>query len=143
LADISNIGDTDFVAEVKNCGKFLASLVAHIASCQPKAAPFFPFKIRMPCIRAKPVPTALTDPDSPLRRERSANNPIGYRHLEIIVAFDALNRLTTTLSDSSKGSNMNFLFNFTGWAFHRHHDILLVGHNWYDEAYHDPGATLC
>ena len=43
----------------------------------------------------------------------------------MIVAPDALNRLVANLSDSS--SNMNLLLSFTGWAFHRHHDIRLVG----------------
>ena len=65
-----------------------------------------------------------------LHREWPANNPIGYQYLEIIVAFDALNRLATTLSDSSKSSNMNLLFSFTGRAFHRHHNIAFVGHHW-------------
>jgi hypothetical protein len=46
----------------------------------------------------------------------------------MIGAPDALNRLTATLSDSSNGGNVNLLFGFAGWAFYRHHNIVLVGH---------------
>jgi hypothetical protein len=38
----------------------------------------------------------------------------------MIAAPDALNRLVTHLGESSTGSNVNLLLDFTGWAFHRH-----------------------
>jgi hypothetical protein len=46
----------------------------------------------------------------------------------MIGAPNALNSLTTTLSDSSNGGNVNLLFGFAGWAFYRHHNMVLVGH---------------
>ena len=63
-----------------------------------------------------------------LRRERSANNPIGYRYVDMIAARDALNRPVVNLYESSTGRNMNLLLGFAGWAFHRHHNIAFVGH---------------
>jgi hypothetical protein len=46
----------------------------------------------------------------------------------MLVATDAWNCLVAHLSDSSLGGNMNLLLGFTVLAFHRHHDIVLVGH---------------
>jgi len=46
----------------------------------------------------------------------------------MIVAVDALNRLVPHLCTVSAGGNMNLLFDSTVLAFHRHHDIALVGH---------------
>ena len=45
------------------------------------------------------------------------------------VAPDAWNRLVAHLCESGTGSNMNLLLSFTAWAFHRHHNIVLVGHH--------------
>jgi transcriptional regulator with XRE-family HTH domain len=65
-----------------------------------------------------------------LHREWAAYNPIRDRNLEMIVAVDALNRLVPHLCAVSAGGNTNLLFDFTVSAFHRHHDIALVGHRW-------------
>ncbi len=69
-----------------------------------------------------------------LRRERAAYNPVRDRYLEMIVAVDALNRLVPHLCAVSASGNMNLLLGFTALAFHRHHDIPLVGHPWVTEA---------
>jgi hypothetical protein len=63
-----------------------------------------------------------------LRRERPANNPIGDGCFEMIVAIDAWNRLIAHLCAANTGGHMNLLFGFTAWAFHRHYNIVLVGH---------------
>ena len=52
----------------------------------------------------------------------------------MIVAVDALNCLVPHLCAVSAGGNMNLLFDFTVLAFHRHRDIVLVGHRWVTEA---------
>jgi len=44
------------------------------------------------------------------------------------VAVDALNRLVAHLCAVGAGGNMNPLIGFTVLAFHRHHDIAIVGH---------------
>ncbi len=44
------------------------------------------------------------------------------------VAPDAWDRLVAHLWAISAGGNMNLLFDFTVLAFHRHHDIALVGY---------------
>jgi hypothetical protein len=54
----------------------------------------------------------------------------------MIAALDALNGLVAYLCEFSTGRNVNLLFSFAGWAFHRHHNIMLAGH---DEVYHDLG----
>jgi hypothetical protein len=69
-------------------------------------------------------------PFAKLRRKRPANNPIGDRYLEMSVAPDASNRLVAHLCESGTGSNVNLLLSFTARAFHRHHNIVLVGHRW-------------
>jgi hypothetical protein len=49
-----------------------------------------------------------------LHRERSTNNPIGNRHLEMNVALDAWNRLVTDLwGECWSGINVDLLFGFT------------------------------
>jgi hypothetical protein len=48
----------------------------------------------------------------------------------LIVAPDASNHLVAHLCAASAGGNMNLLLGFAGLAFHRHHDIALVGHRW-------------
>ena len=62
------------------------------------------------------------------------NNPKRDRYLEMIVAVDAWNRLVPHLCAFSAGGNMNLLLGFTALAFHRHHDIVLVGHRLVTEA---------
>jgi hypothetical protein len=47
----------------------------------------------------------------------------------MFVAHDALNRVVAHFRDSSAGGNMNLLLGLTAWAFQRHDDIVLVGHN--------------
>src|SRR5712692_3391344 len=76
------------------------------------------------------MPVAHGPPFAKLRRKWPANNPIGDRCLEMSVTPDASNRLVAHLCESGTGSNMNLLLSFTAWAFHRHHDIGLVGHRW-------------
>jgi hypothetical protein len=66
-------------------------------------------------------------------RERPTNNFIGDRYLEIDVAIEAWNRLIAHLCAANTGGNMNLLFGFTAWAFHRHYNIVLVGHRWVSE----------
>ena len=64
-----------------------------------------------------------------LRGERPAYNLIGDHHFETPLTPEAFNRLADHLSDdSSAGADMNLLLGFTEFAFHRHHDIALVGH---------------
>jgi hypothetical protein len=48
----------------------------------------------------------------------------------MIGATDAWNRLVARLCAASAGDNMNVLLGFIFLAFHRHHDIALVGHRW-------------
>jgi hypothetical protein len=62
-----------------------------------------------------------------LGRERSANNPIGNRYIEMSAAIDAGNSLVRHLSKSRSGSNMNLLFSFKEWALQRHHYVTYVG----------------
>jgi len=52
----------------------------------------------------------------------------------MLVATDAWDRLAAHLCESSSGGNMNLPLGFTTFAFHRHHDIVLVGHRWITEA---------
>ena len=56
---------------------------------------------------------------TPGYRPQSANNPIGYRYVKMIVAPDALNRLLARLCDSS--SNMNLLFSIPPSSPHSNH----------------------
>ena len=65
-----------------------------------------------------------------LYRKRPANNPIGDRYLEMSVAPDASNRLVAHLCAASAGGNMGLLLSFAAWAFHRYHNIALLGHRW-------------
>jgi len=69
-----------------------------------------------------------------LRREWAVYNPSRDRYPEMLAATDAYNRLIAHLSNSSRGGNMDLLLGFTVLAFHRHDDIVLVGHRWVTEA---------
>jgi hypothetical protein len=64
-----------------------------------------------------------------LRGERPAYNLIGHHHFETPLTPEAFNRLADHLSDDfSADADMNLLLGFAEFAFHRHHDIALVGH---------------
>jgi hypothetical protein len=65
-----------------------------------------------------------------LRGERPAYNPIGKRYPEMIVAVETLNRLIAHHCGSVMDSNMDLLLGFAAWAFHRHHNVVIVSHPW-------------
>ena len=46
----------------------------------------------------------------------------------MIGAVDARNRLVTRVCAANRDGDMNLLLGFAGWAFHRHHNIVFVGH---------------
>lgn len=67
-------------------------------------------------------------PFANLRRERSSDNLIGNRYLEMMVAVNADNLLVALLPEAISGGNLNFLPNLATWAFHRHDNILFGFH---------------
>jgi hypothetical protein len=71
---------------------------------------------------------AITAWPHDLDRERPAQNLIRDSYLEMIGAVDAVDRLVAYLFADTGDSNVNLLFGFTGWAFHRHHNIVFVRH---------------
>ena len=66
-----------------------------------------------------------------LRRKRSANNSVSDGYLKRMVAIQTLNPFFLHLSESGTGGNMDLLFNSASWAFHRHHNVTLVGNRSY------------
>ena len=68
-------------------------------------------------------------PFANLRRERPTNNSIGHRHVELIVALEARNRLVADLwGESGSGINVNLLLGFTARTFHSHHNVSFACH---------------
>lgn len=63
-----------------------------------------------------------------LRREWPANDFIRNQYVEMIVAFEARDRLVAHLGDSSASVNVNLLLSFAAWALHSHDNVSFVLH---------------